>query len=301
MAKTGGDTGLGTAEGALLGRAAHALHADSPILDDHWAVFLLDPASQELVRDPDYAAGRMDWNGFDAAPLFALNVGSLRYAEDEVARFVLAGGGEGGDEPVDQYVILGAGFDTFALRRGDLGDRLQVYEVDHPDVQALKRERIAQATAIPDAMPTFVPVDFEHTSLSEGIGATSFDPKRRCIVSWMNTIPYLTKQATEETLRELADLTAPGSRIVLNYSCIVPLSDEQLAYLKQLQALVSGTGEPLQSGWKPEEFVALLREVGFSIVEHATERDLHERYFEGRADGLTPGVPARLIVAERDS
>jgi methyltransferase (TIGR00027 family) len=297
VAKTGGDTGLGTAEGALLGRAAHALHADPPILDDRWAIFLLDPASQALVRDPEYAAGRMEWNGFDAAPLFALNVGSLRYAEDEVARFVREGGVLG--EGVDQYVILGAGFDTFALRRGDLGDRLRVYEVDHPDVQALKRERIAQASEIPDAMPTFVPVDFEHTSLSEGIGATSFDPKRRCIFSWMNTIPYLSKSATEATLREIAGLTAAGSRLVLNYSCVVPLTDEQLAYLKQLQALVSGTGEPLQSGWKPEAFEALLSDVGFSIIEHATERDLHERYFEGRADGLTPGVPARLIVAER--
>ena len=163
MAKTGDGRSLGTAEGAVMGRAAHALHADRPILDDTWAVWLLDPATQALVRDPGYAAKPIEWDEFDVAPLFALNVGSLRYAEDEVERCVRDG--------VDQYVILGAGFDTFALRRGDLCDRLQVYEVDHPDVQALKRERIAAANAIPDSMPTFVPVDFESTSLTEGLEA----------------------------------------------------------------------------------------------------------------------------------
>ncbi len=208
MARTGDEGSLGTAEGAVMGRAAHALHAESPILDDTWAVVLLSPASQALVREPEYAAKPIDWEGFDAAPLFALNVGNLRYAEDEVERCVRAG--------VEQYVILGAGFDTFALRRGDLCDRLRVYEVDHPDVQALKRERIERADATPDAMPTFVPVDFESTSLTDGLGATAFDPKRRSVFSWMNTIPYLSESATEATLREVVALTAPASRIVLN-------------------------------------------------------------------------------------
>lgn len=289
MAKTGEAGSLGTAEGAVLGRAAHALHADPPILDDTWALLLLDEATQAAVRDPAYAIRPMAWGDFDSAPLFALNVGCLRYAEDEVER--CAGAGTG------QYVILGAGFDTFALRRGDLCDRLRVYEVDHPDVQALKRARIAQADATPDAMPTFVPVDFESTSLGEGLRATAFDPHRPCVVSWMNTIPYLSESATETTLRELAGLMAPSSRVVLNYACDVPLSEDQRAYLKTLEGKVSQSGEPLRARWRPEAFEKLLGSAGFSIVEHATERDLHSRYFEGRADGLAPGVPARLVVA----
>ena len=293
MAKTGDAGSLGTAEGAVMGRAAHSLHADPPVLDDTWAVWLLDPATQARVRDPEFAAQPIEWEGFDVAPLFALNVGSLRYAEDEVERCVRDG--------VDQYVILGAGFDTFALRRGDLCDRLRVYEVDHPDVQALKRERIAQANATPDAMPTFIPVDFESTSLTQAFEATEFDPKRRSVFSWMNTIPYLSESAIEATLRELIALTAAASRIVLNYSCSVPLTDEQIAYLQTLQAMVGQSGEPLQSRWKPEAFEELLDDVGFAIIEHATEQDLYTRYFEGRADGLKPGLPARLIVAERRS
>jgi O-methyltransferase involved in polyketide biosynthesis len=144
-------------------------------------------------------------------------------------------------------------------------------------------------------------VDFEATSLSDGLAATAFDPKRRSVFSWMNTIPYLSESAIEATLRELMALTPAGSRIVLNYSCDVPLSDEQIAYLQTLQGLVSQSGEPMQSRWKPDVFAALLGDVGFTIIEHATERDLTARYFEGRADGLAPGVPARLIVAERRS
>lgn len=289
MAKTGNAESLGTAEGAVLGRASHALHADPPILDDTWAVLLLGPESQARARDPEYSANAIEREGFDPGPVFALNVGSLRYAEDEVERAVRDG--------VDQYVILGAGFDTFALRRGDLCDRLRVYEVDHPDVQALKRERIALADATPDVMPTFVPIDFETTSLGEGLEATTFDPKRRCVVSWMNTIPYLTESATEASLRELVARMAPASRLVLNYACDVPFTDEQLGYLKTLQGMVKQSGEPLRSRWKPEAFEALLDDVGFSIIEHLTEQDLSRRYFEGRADGLKPGVPARLITA----
>ena len=163
---------------------------------------------------------------------------------------------------------------------------------------ALKRARIAQADATPDAMPTFVPVDFETTSLTDGLGATAFDPKRPSVVSWMNTLPYLSPSAIEATLRELVALTAPGSRIALNYSPDVPLTDEQIAYLQTLRDRVSQAGEPMRSRWKPAAFEALLDEVGFAIIDHASEQDLYARYFEGRRDGLKPGVPARLIVVE---
>ena len=125
MAKTGDGESLGTAEGAVMGRAAHALHAEDPVLDDHWAIHLLGEASRAQVTSPDYLALSIERAGFDASRILAIGVGALRYAEDEVERCVARG--------VGQYVILGAGFDTFALRRADLVDRLVVFEVDHPD------------------------------------------------------------------------------------------------------------------------------------------------------------------------
>jgi methyltransferase (TIGR00027 family) len=291
MARTGDDRSLGTAEGALMGRAAHSLHAESPILDDPWAIRLLSSESRVLVQDPSFGTGGMKWDGFDTSPLFALNVGALRYAEDEVERCLRTG--------ISQYVILGAGFDTFALRRGDLSDRLRVYEVDHPDVQALKRRRIDDAEGVPASMPTFVPVDFEETSLQSGLTSSGFDPTLQSVFSWMNTLHYLSANAIEATLLEIAALAAPGSRLVLNYACDVPMSGDPRRYLKALESLVGRHGEPMRGGWKPETFERLLDNVGFSPIEHITERELARRYFAGRRDGLAPTMPARLLVAER--
>ncbi|HPG27186.1 MAG TPA: SAM-dependent methyltransferase [Myxococcota bacterium] len=290
MAKTGDGESLGTAEGAVMGRAAHALHAEDPVLDDHWAIHLLGEASRAQVTSPDYLALSIERAGFDASRILAIGVGALRYAEDEVERCVARG--------VGQYVILGAGFDTFALRRADLVDRLVVFEVDHPDVQALKRSRIEAAAETPASLPRFVPVDFETTTLEAGLSAAGFDPDREAIFSFMNTTPYLTEEAIEATLSEIARLAAPGSRIVLNYGAEVPLSAEQVEYLETLQSNVRASGEPWRSRFRPEAFEALLERVGFVLIEHATEADLFERYFAGRRDGFRPGVPGRLVTAE---
>ncbi len=276
-----------------MGRAAHSLHAQTPVLDDFWALELIDPSARALVRDPSFGAGGMLWDEFDTSPLFAVNVGSLRYAEDEVERCVRAG--------IDQYVILGAGFDSFALRREDLVGRLKIYEVDHPDVQALKRARIAEASRRPASLPIFVPVDFEIVGIRAGLGKTDFDPRRRTVFSWMNTLPYLSATAIESTLRDIAGLAAEGSRLVLNYACDVPLSDAQASYLRSLRERLGQSDEPMHPPWRPADFEDLLKRCGFSVREHGSERDLEARYFADRSDGLAPTTPARIVVAERTS
>jgi methyltransferase (TIGR00027 family) len=290
MAKTGGNDGLGTAEGAVLGRATHALHAEPPVLDDTWAIELLGPASRAIARDPGHDARVRETTGIDFRPILAIGIGSLRYAEDEVERSVARG--------IDQYVILGAGFDTFALRRADLADRLRVFEVDFPDVQRLKRARIAQATAKPAQIPVFVAVDFETTRVSDALAATAFDPSRPSVWSWMNTIPYVTVSATEATLADVRTCMATGSHLVLNYHADVPLTPAQREGLRSVAKVARQGGEPWVSSWPPDAFERMLRERGFRIVEHATEADLAARYFAGRGDGLYPALPARLIVAE---
>jgi methyltransferase (TIGR00027 family) len=291
MARTGDERRLGTAEGAAMGRAGHSLHAEAPVLDDFWAIELIAPSARALVREQSVGSGGTLWDGFDTSPLFALNVGSLRYAEDEVERCARAG--------IDQYLILGAGFDSFALRRADLVGSLRVFEVDHPDVQALKRSRIAEASRKPASLPIFVPVDFERVGIREGLAQSGFDPRRRSVVSWMNTLPYLSATAIEATLRDIASLAAAGSRLVLNYACDVPQSEAQSAYLRSLRERLGRSDEPMHPPWRPDDFEALLTRGGFSICEHASERDLEARYFSGRSDGLAPRTPARLVVAER--
>ena len=290
MAKTGDGESLGTAEGAVMGRATHTLHTESPVLNDTWAIDLLGPTSQAQARDPEHEPRTRKASGFDFRLILAVGIGSLRYAEDEVERCAARG--------VEQYAILGAGFDTFALRRNDLAGSVRVFEIDFPDVQALKRDRVKASGKIPAQHPTFVPVDFETMSVNEAMTAAGFDRSRASVWSWMNTIPYLTNEATESSLREIREIMAPGSRLLLNYSGEVPLTAEQAEYLARLGEITGGGGEPFKSKWKPEEFETLLDSCGYRVVEHATEVDLNERYYTGRTDGLFAGMPSRLITAE---
>jgi methyltransferase (TIGR00027 family) len=291
MAKTGSGEQLGTAEGAIMSRAIHAKFAEDPILDDFWAIELLAPENRQRIEASTGAKDVEVTPGFDASPIFALGVASLRYAEDEVERCVRSG--------IDQYLILGAGFDTFALRRGDLSELVRVYEIDHPDVQALKRARVASAGRRPGSLPIFVPVDFETTSFAAEIGKSDFDGSRQAVLSWLNTIPYLSEEATVATLTEIQTVLAPGSRVVVNYGPDVALTPEQAAFLARLLQVVSTTGEPTRSRWKPNDFVEMIADIGFDVVEHVTEADLTARYFEGRQDGSRPGVPGGIITAER--
>jgi methyltransferase (TIGR00027 family) len=291
MAKTGSDSQPGTAEGAALGRALHARHASDPVLDDRWAAHLLSPEHREQVLASEDERAMQMIEGFDASPIFAVNVGCLRYAEDEVERCIASG--------ISQYLVLGAGLDSFALRRADLRHAVTVFEVDHPDMQALKRRRIEEATEEPAMLPGFIAVDFECDKLSEKITASDFDTSRKSVVSWLNTIHYLTEDATASTLAELASILVPGSRLVLNYSVDVELTAEQLAFIHQLLEVTTATGEPFMSRWRPTEFESLLDAQGFDIVEHATETDLTRRYFNHRSDGLKPGIPLRVLIAQR--
>jgi methyltransferase (TIGR00027 family) len=185
------------------------------------------------------------------------------------------------------------------MRHPELVGRLSVFEVDHPDVQRLKRQRLAAAPPTP-AIPHFVPVDFESTSLSAQLLASPFDVKRPAVFSWLNTLPYLTPAAIASTLSEIAAIAAPGSLLVCNYPCRdVPATDEQRAVLHNIRANVAKRGEPFQSRFTPDEFVELLGNHEFTVVDHLTEHDLNARYYADRTDGFGAGVPTRIVRARR--
>ncbi len=273
-----------------MGRALHVRHSSNPVLNDSWAIHLLSPQYREQVLGMAYEDGMQLIEGFDSAAVFAINIGCLRYAEDEVERCLASG--------IGQYLVLGAGLDSFALRRADLAGQCKVFEVDHPDMQALKRQRIAEADELPAMLPTFIPVDFETDQLGAQIAASSFDTGSRAVVSWLNTLPYLTEEATAATLSELADLLQPGSRLILNYAADVAFTEAQIALATRLMEVTGATAEPFRSRWAPADFEALLESQGFRMIEHATEVDLTERYFKGREDGMAPGIPLRVLTAE---
>jgi methyltransferase (TIGR00027 family) len=188
-----------------------------------------------------------------------------------------------------QYVILGAGLDSYALRMGPGLGSLIVYEVDDPPFQAWKRDRIEALGLAPPPQLRFTPCDFERTSIAQALADSGFADAEPCFISWLGVTQYLTRDAIRETLR-WAGRRPAGSEIVLTFL-------ESNAQAESLKASMAQTGVDVLSHFTPEEMTAMLREAGFAHVEHLTPAEAEARYFEGRSDGLKAPEIQRLVSA----
>ena len=269
-----------TALGVAIRRAAHQLADHPPVLDDPIAVPLVGSGYPRHMERAMHRVTR-DFRAFMAV--------RSRYTEDQLAAAV----GQG----VTQYVVLGAGFDTFAYRNPF--PSLQVFEVDFPATQQWKREMLAQAgIPVPDAL-TFVPLDFEHHTLAEGLTEAGFDFARLAFFGWLGVVPYLTLPAFRSTLGAVAQLPA-GTAVSFDYA----LSPETLSPVGRkafdaLAARVAAAGEPFQLFFTPDQLEAEFARAGFHHVEQLDYEQLNERYFKDRADGLklSPVKLAMLVTA----
>jgi methyltransferase (TIGR00027 family) len=272
-----------TAVRVALWRAMHA-EFDAPphVFEDSVGLRLAAP-DQDWRQRPD-----MDPN---ATRVFrAAIVARARFVEDLVIERV--------DRGVDQYVILGAGLDTFAQRRPEIGSRLRVFEIDQPGTQAWKRRRLlALGYAVPDWL-RLVPVDFEAgQSWRERLVAAGFDPNRPAVVVSTGVTMYLTKGATEDTLRQIAGL-ATGSTLAMTF--LLPtelLDDADRAGLRASEKGAKTSGTPFISFYTPQEMLTLARDTGFSEARHVSGAALAERYFADRSDGLRPSSGEDFLLA----
>jgi methyltransferase (TIGR00027 family) len=273
-----------TALRVALRRAAHQLYDAQPlVLDDPIAVPILGATyADELSRTPT----RPD-RPFSVA-LRAFLVARSRYAEDNLARAVAQG--------VMQYVLLGAGLDTFAHRNPY--PHLRVFEVDHPATQQWKRELLETSTLPAPANLTYAPVDFERESLPEQLQSAGFDPNASTLFAWLGVVPYLTLEAFRSTTSFIA-AQPPGSGVVLDYSqprSALPFL-EKLAH-DSLAARVQLAGEPFQLFFTPPEIAGEL--VAFRNIEDLGSAELNARYFANRTDNLKVlGSAGRLLSARR--
>jgi methyltransferase (TIGR00027 family) len=272
-----------TAERVALWRAMH-VQADAPphVLEDEVGLRLIAPDDGWRQR-PDMDADGT--RGFRAAI-----VARARFIEDLVAE--QAGHGVG------QYVILGAGLDTFAQRRPDVAARLRVFEVDQPGPQAWKRRRLSElGYGIADWLH-LVPVDFEASEdWWKQLVAAGFDPDRPAVVVSTGVTMYITKDATAATLRQIAGL-APGSTLAMTFMLPAEVLDEAerpVLEVSERNARTSGT--PFISLYTPPEMLALARAAGFADARHVAGTSLGDRYFAGRPDGLRPARGEDLLVA----
>ena len=272
-----------TAVRVALWRALH-VETDPPphVLEDEIGLRMVAPGDGWRARpDMDPAGTR----GFRASI-----VARARFIEDLVAE--QAGRG------VSQYVLLGAGLDTFAQRRPEIASRMRIFEVDQPGPQAWKRQRLTElGYGVPDWL-RLVPVNFEQNgSWWQQLAAAGFDPGQPAVVASTGVSMYLSKDATAATLRQLAGL-APGSTLAMTF--LLPrdlLEDADRAGLRAADQGARASGTPFVSFYAPQEMLAMAREAGFADVRHVPGASLGERYFAGRGDGLRPSTGEDFVVA----
>ena len=271
-----------TALRVAMRRAAHQLYDAKPlVLDDPVAVPILGSAYAEELRRTPVRPDR-PWS----VALRAFMVARSRFAEDHLASAVASG--------VEQYVLLGAGLDTFAHRNPHA--RLRVFEVDHPATQQWKRELLAKGKLSAPERHTYIPVDFETQTLAAQLEEAGFDRRAPAFFAWLGVVPYLTLPAFRSTVAYIASLPQ-GTGLALDYSqprhALPPL--ERLA-LDSLASRVQQAGEPFQLFFTPAEIAAEL--AAFRGIEDLGSPEMNARYFAGRRDSLKlRGAAGRLLCA----
>jgi methyltransferase (TIGR00027 family) len=273
-----------TAARVAIRRAVHQLIDRPLVFEDPLAVRVLDAKTRAALDANPRAFERGPWT----AGLRAFLVVRSRIAEDALAAAVARG--------VRQYVVLGAGLDTFAHRNPY--PELRVFEVDHPQTQRWKRERMEGAGLQAPATLTYVAVDFERQTLADEIERAGLKRGEPTFVSWLGVVPYLQSSAVWDTLAWAASVAGDGGGIAFDYA--PPLKPWNLLYnwrFRRFAARVAALGEPFRTFLRPEELRQRLSALGLSTIADMGAAELNRKYFAGRADGLRLGGHGRMLVA----
>lgn len=265
-----------------LWRAMHVKIDPPPILNDDIGLKLINPDESWQQRPDMHPQGT---SGYRASI-----VGRARFIEDLVLEQLSHG--------VDQYVILGAGLDTFAQRKPELASKLKIFEVDRPGTQEWKRNRLIElGFGVPEHLH-FVPVNFEEgESWFLKLIENGFDPKKPAIITSTGVSMYLTKEANLQTLREIA-LFASGSTLALTFILTLDLIEpSERPQHQMVYEHARAAGTPFLSFFTPSEIMALALKAGFKNSRHVSREDIIERYFKGRADGLQPSSGEEFLIA----
>jgi len=232
-----------------------------------------NPIAAASFADKENAMGWLMQAGAAAAILLS----RAQYAEESLEKCMAAG--------VSQYVMLGAGLDSFAFRRPELVEKLNLFEIDHPATQEYKRQRLAKLGWTEPPRLHYLPTDFTRQRLTDRLAASDFDPRLPTFFSWLGVTYYLPRQVVLDSLREIARLVPVGSSIVFDY-----LAEEAFAPGKcapRVQRMINhveSLGEPMQTGLDPLTLAAEMKLIGLELVENLCPWDIQTRWFMGRTD-----------------
>jgi methyltransferase (TIGR00027 family) len=279
------DSPSATALRVAMRRAAHQIMDEPKVFCDSLALRIL---GVENEATPQLAPKCLEQTPLESR-LRAFLAARSRYAEDELHVAIKRG--------IQQYVVLGAGLDTFAYRNPYPEDVLHVFEVDHPTTQTWKHTLLKQAgIPIPSTL-TFSSVDFEIEALEEGLRRAGFDTRICTFFSWLGVTPYITSSAVTTTLRFVASMPV-GSGIVFDYmispSLLNPTTRQAFDGLAHRVALA---GEPFQTFFDPSMLKSGLKAMGFGQIEDLGPEELNGRYFQGRVDDLRVGSLSHVMNA----
>lgn len=213
-----------------------------------------------------------------------------RYTEDALSQAIARG--------IKRYVILGAGLDSFAWRRPDLANAVEIFEIDHPASQQWKQQRLRELGLDQPSNLSFLPVDFERQTLLEGLRDGGYPLGKPAFISWLGVTQYLTKETALGTLKQVAALGA-GTELSLTF--IVPQAlwiGEDYRMFPIATASAAASGEPWISFFEPGELTSRLRDLGFTHVAHFSPDDANALYFAGRSDGLHATSGEHIARAE---
>ncbi|QDK43930.1 SAM-dependent methyltransferase [Bdellovibrio sp. ZAP7] len=263
-----------------------ALHVE---LDSAPSV-VADTVGLKLIAPEDGWKNRGDMHPMGTRGYRASIVGRARLFEDIVEEKIKNG--------VDQYVILGAGVDTFAQRRPDLAAKVKVFEIDQPDTQAWKRERLEETGFGIAGNLVLVPVDFESgESWRKKLSQHGFNDQKPAVVASTGVSMYLTRETNKATMTEISKM-APGTTFAMTFMLpLEMLPAEERPGHERVYAAAKAAGTPFISFFKPPEAVALALEAGFKTAKHVSREEVIEKYFKGRADGLEPSPGEEFLIA----
>jgi methyltransferase (TIGR00027 family) len=274
-----------TAYGVAMSRAAHQLLDVPRVFEDPVALTIMGPKVTDGIR-----AAERRFKGRWARALRAFLVARSRIAEDALGEAVARG--------VRQYVVLGAGLDTFAHRNPHAALGLRVFEVDHPATQQWKRQLISRAhLKSPDSL-VYVAVDLERQQLAQALIANGFQAREPAFFSWLGVTMYLTREAIHETLRFVAGNRVSRSGIVFDYLTLPP----RYALLRRwgmrlLKNRMAAAGEPWRTFFDPVQLHRELTEAGFATVRDYAAADMNGRFFASAGARLRVGGFGRVVLA----
>ena len=269
-----------TAVRTALWRALHMqMDAKPYVLEDKIGLKLIDPPDDWQQR-PDMKFTKR---------LRASIVARARFIEDLII--------EQSKHGISQYVILGAGLDTFAQRRPDIASKLQIYEIDQPDTLTWKQQRLIELGFGDPEYLHFVPVNFETSSWWEQLLKAGFNANKPAVVACTGVSLYLTKDAITSTLNQIATL-ASGSKLAMTFYLSTELLDEEDKPMQEIaEKGARAAATPFVSFFAPNEILALAREAGFKEAKTISTKDMEQYYFTNRTDNLLPATGEVFLLA----